>query len=194
MLLKKMMIVAFAFLPIGMVTLGAGLFLASRTQAQGQKETSSTSPPTARQVPAKEASKPDDIDRLSHELLEAARKRYEAQKAYYEEGRITIDRFIDASKALELAELRLATTEADSGAVRRRHVDRIIELEKREKAELANGRGTVADVSEAHHRYIEAELDLKISQRQASATAALIRRMEGLERKVERLEQARTGR
>ena len=190
MFLKKLIIVACAFLPIGMVTLGAGLFLARRTQAQGQKEASFTSPPPARQVPARETPKPDDIDRLAHELLEAARRRYEAQKAYYEEGRITIDRFIDASKALELAELRLATTEADSGAVRRRHVDRIIELEKREKAELANGRGTVADVSEAHHRYVEAELDLKISQRQASETATLIRRLDELERKVERLEKA----
>ena len=60
-----------------------------------------------------DAPKPDDIDPCSSELLEAARKRVEAQRDYYEEGRITIDRFIDALAHLEKVQLIAARTDAE---------------------------------------------------------------------------------
>ena len=80
------------------------------------------------QATTKEVPQDDDIDRLARRLLDAARQRYDAQRAYYEEGRITIDRFVDASKQLELAELRLAKTDADRLAIRQRHLDRIKQI------------------------------------------------------------------
>jgi hypothetical protein len=126
-------------------------------------------------------------------LLAAARQRQDAQRAYYEEGRITIDRFVDANKQLALAELRLAKTDADRLAIRQRHVDRIKAIVNREQAELAAGRGTVADVSEAAERCLEAELDLKLSQREAGEMAGLTRRLNDLERKVDQLLKERAG-
>jgi RNA polymerase sigma factor (sigma-70 family) len=194
MLFKKLLVTACAVVPLATATLGVGLFLATRTQAHVQTEPAVVSGAPAPQATAKEAPQPDEVDRLARELLETARKRYEAQKAYYDEGRITIDRLIDASKALELAELRLATTEADGAAARRRHIDHVNELEQREKAEFAAGRATLADVLEARQRYLEAELDLKIGQRQAKETAALLRRLDELERKVEQLQKERARR
>jgi hypothetical protein len=191
MMLKKLLMTACALVPLTTATLGVGLFLATRTQAHVQTAPAVVSGAPAPQATSKEAPQPDDIDRLARELVETARKRYEAQKAYYDEGRITIDRLIDASKALELAELRLATTDADGAAVRRRHIDHLNELEKREKAEFAAGRATVADVLEARQRYLEAELDLKFGQRQARETAALLRRLDELERKVDQLQKER---
>ncbi len=119
------------------------------------------------------------------------RERLEAQKAYYQEGRITLDRVVDASKQLEIAELRLAKTDADRHAVRIRHVDRTKEIENREKAELEAGTGTVADLAEAQQRHLEAELTMMLSQRKAGEITGLQRRVDELERKVEQLQKER---
>jgi RNA polymerase sigma factor (sigma-70 family) len=194
MLFKKLLIAACVLPTIAVLTLGGGLFLVRTTQAQAQKP---AGPATVHDMPAappKSATEPDEIARLAQKLLEAARKRLEAQRAYYEEGRITIDRFVDASKQLELAELRLAKTDADRLAVWQRHVDRVKEIEKREKAELELGRGTISDLLEAQARRLEAELDLKLSQRrEAGEMAAVLRRLNDLERKVEALQKERVG-
>ena len=147
MLIKKLLMFACTMTPI-LVAIGGGGYLVRRSQAQTQKPPAVASDRNVPQATAKGAPQGDDIDRLAQQLLEAARKRFDAQRAYYEEGRITMDRFVDASKQLELAELRLAKTDADRLAVRQRHVDRIKEIEIREKAELAVGRGTAADLAE----------------------------------------------
>ena len=48
-------------------------------------------------------------------------------------------------------------------------------------------------MAEAAERYSEAELDLKLSQREAGDMAALARRLNDLERKVDRLLKERAG-
>jgi outer membrane protein TolC len=173
--------------------LGGGVFLARKTLAQVQKPTAAAFVPNVTQPNAKETSQPDDVDRLAQQLLEAARRRYDAQRAYYEEGRITLDRFVDASKQLSLAELKIAKTDADRLAVRQRHFDRIKSIEQREEAELKVGRGTEADVAEARERRLEAELDLRLSQRETGEMAALLRRLNDIERKVEHVQKERVG-
>jgi RNA polymerase sigma factor (sigma-70 family) len=145
MLIKKLVFIACALLPIGTIAVGGAVLLAGRTQAQ--KASAAAATPQVPRSTAKESPPPDEIDQLSQLLLDAARKRLDTQRAFYEEGRITLDRFLDASKQLEIAELRLAKTDADRIAVKQRHVGRIKEIENREKAELKVGRGTTADVS-----------------------------------------------
>jgi hypothetical protein len=193
MLLKKLVLIACALLPIGTIAAGGAILLVGRTQAQAQKPSAAAAIPNLPQAAAKESPPTDDVDRLAQQLLEAARKRLEAQRAYYLEGRITLDRYLDASKQLEVAELRVAKTDADRLAVRNRHVDRTKEIEIREKAERKAGRGTDADVSEARERRLEAELGVMLSQRQGGEMAALVRRVNELERKVEQLQLERTG-
>ena len=194
MLLKKLVLIACALLPVGTIAAGGAVLLAGRTQAQAQKPSAAAAIPNLPQAAAKESPPTDDVDRLAQQLLEAARKRLEAQRAYYLEGRITLDRYLDASKQLEVAELRVARSDADRLAVRNRHVDRTKEIEIREKTEREAGRGTDADVSEAHERRLEAELGVMLSQRQGGEMAALVRRVNDLERKVEQLQLERAGR
>ncbi len=193
MLLKKSVIAFCSLLPIAIASLGGAAFIArkSHAQVQVQNPSAAAASPKPPQTVEKKLPKADDIDRLAQQLLDAARKRLEAQKAYYEEGRITIDRYVDACKQLELAELRIAANDEDRLLIRQRHLGRISEIEKREKAELDAGRGTVADLSEVFERRLEAELDLKLSQRQAGDMAALLRRLNDLEQKVEQLQAGR---
>ena len=89
--------------------------------------------------------------------------------------------------------MRIAKTDRDRLAVRQRHLDRITSIEQREDAELKVGRGTVADVAEAHERRLEAELDLLLSQREAGEMATVLRRLSDLERKVEQLQKEQAG-
>jgi len=188
MMFNKLLIAACTFLPVVITALGGGLILARKTLAQVPNPTTTASVPSVPVPAAKEVPQPGEIDRLAQQLLDAARRRYEAQKAYYEEGRITLDRFVDASKQLALAELKIAKTDADRLAVRQRHLDRNKSIEQREQAEMNVGRGTEADGAEASERRLEAELDILLSQREAGEMAALLRRLNDLERKVEQLQ------
>jgi len=193
MLLKKVLIALCALLPLGMIAIGGGSLFARKSRAQDQRQPAATSPQDKATATQNGAPKTDDIDRLVQELVQAARARLEAQKVYYEEGRLTLDRFVDAVKQLELAELRIAKTDEDRLPIRQRFLDRLKEVEVREKAELVAGRGTVADAAEAVQQRLEAELDLKLRQKERDEMAKLIRRVSDLERKVEQLQKERAG-
>ena len=135
--------------------------------------------------------KPVDIDPQLEKLLAAARQRVEAQKAYYEEGRLTLDRFIDALVRLEKAELIAAKTESERMQIRQRRVRLLEEIENREKAELQVGRGTIADVSEARQRHLEAEYEMKQIVKEVAEKSAILRRLSELERKIDQLQRER---
>jgi hypothetical protein len=137
----------------------------------------------------------DQYDSKALELLNAARQRYNAQEAYFKQGRITLDRFADASQQLAEAELRTAKTPYERIATKKRHLDRLKEIEEREVTELKNGRGTKADTSEATMRRIEAELDLHeaVNSKDTTDLAPILRRLSELERKVEQLQKERAG-
>ena len=114
--------------------------------------------------------------------------RLDAQRAYYEEGRITIDRFLDANKQFQLAEISAAKTDSERLAAMQRYVSRLVEIERREQAELEAGRATVADVAEASYRRTEAQLDLEFARTEGGGTASILLRLRELERKVDQLD------
>jgi hypothetical protein len=97
-------------------------------------------------------------------LLDAAQRRVETQLPFYEEGRITISRFVDALAQLERARLLAATNEAERMEARRRHVVLLKEVERREMGEVQVGRGSVADLAEARQSLQRAELDVAVAQ------------------------------
>ncbi len=132
-----------------------------------------------------------EIDPLLKELIEAARQRLDAQKDYYEAGRITIDRYIAASVNLERVELLAAKSDDERKAIRQRLVDLTRQIEAMEKAKRDVGRSTNADVAEAHQAHIQAEYDLKSGEKEDAEKAALLRRIADLERKVEQLQKER---
>ena len=62
---------------------------------------------------------------LKHRLVEAARRRLEAQEAFYKEGRITIDRFLEASHELMHAEIQASKTREGRITAAQAHLDRV---------------------------------------------------------------------
>ncbi len=184
MLFKKLTIACCVLLTLGIATIGGGTLLIASSRAQDPKPASvgssgSNSKPTADQV-----TKTTDLDPQLAKLLAAARERVEAQKAYYEEGRITVDRFIDAVARLEKVKLIAAKNGAERAEVRKWHLGLLAEIENREDAEIQVGRGTIADLGEARERHLEAEYEIKIIEREAAEKSAILGRLSELERKV----------
>jgi hypothetical protein len=90
---------------------------------------------------------PEDIDspetlrKQTERRAEAARQRLDAQIAYYEEERIPVGRWIDASRQLMLAETATGTTKEQRVAAAKAHFDRMTEAAAREERRLKDGRG-----------------------------------------------------
>ena len=192
MVFQKLAIAGSIVLSLGIVTAGAGTFLIQSSHAQDPKP---ENPPAAGAVPksgAAQVPKSPDIDPDLAQLLAAARVRVEAQKAYYEEGRLTIDRFLDALARLERIELIAAKTDVERTEIRTRHLTCLKEIENREDADIKVGRGTIADLSEARQRHLEAAYESKIFEKDQAEKSAILRRLSELERKVEQLQRERT--
>ncbi len=94
---------------------------------------------------------------IGRSRVEAARQRLEAQQAFYQEGRITIDRLIDASRVMMEAERDVAETPEAREVPLRVHLARLRVIKARELAELQVGRATTADVAEAESNLLDAE-------------------------------------
>jgi RNA polymerase sigma factor (sigma-70 family) len=195
MMLKRVTFAACALVPLG-IAAGGGTVLVRASGAQDAKPEAAPSQPaqSAKRpdtVQPADQPKPDAIDPKLQELLDAARQRLDAQRAFYEEGRITLDRFIDACARYERIQLLAAKTDAQRRSIRQRYVELLGEIERRETAEVQVGRGTLSDVTEARQRRLEAEFDLTAREKEAADTAAILRRLEELERQVDRLRRER---
>ncbi|MFO0891594.1 MAG: sigma-70 family RNA polymerase sigma factor [Isosphaeraceae bacterium] len=159
MTLQKLATIGLVLLPASLlITAGIVIGREPRGGPVGQDDPAPVAQATA--PPAKAAPAPE-VDPLIAQLLEAARKRLEAQKTYYEEGRLTLDRMIQASERLMEVERLAAATDAEKRQALRRHVERLKEIENREQAELVVGKGTTADVAESNQSRLAAEVRLK---------------------------------
>ncbi len=184
MMLKKLTVAACVLLSLGICS-GAGAFLVRSSRAQNPAPAAA---PPAKSAAGADAPKPLEMDALLKALLEAARRRYDAQKSYYEEGRITIDRLVDACRHLEKYESIAAKTDAERSAVRSRLLQLLSDVERREEAERIAGRGTEADAAEARQARLEAEFDMRAAETAEAEKASLLKRIAALERKVEQLQ------
>jgi RNA polymerase sigma factor (sigma-70 family) len=193
MMLKKLTIAGCLVLSLGIAGVGGGALLLRSSRAQEAKPAPAAASGQATKTTTFEVAKPDDIEPLLQQLLEASRKRVEAQRSFYVEGRITLDRYIDACAGLVKVELLAAKTEPERQVTRRRYLDLLSQTEKREADELETGRSTEADLAEARQRRLEAEVQMKINERELAEKASLLRRLGELERKVEELQRVRTG-
>jgi RNA polymerase sigma factor (sigma-70 family) len=191
MMLKKLAVIAGVIVALGIGS-GTGALLIRGSRAQDSPPAAGATTKTVTK-PSVHTPKQPDVDPLLKELIEAARRRLNAQRAYYEEGRITIDRFIAAVADVERVELLAAKTDAERRAIRQRRVDLAKEVENREQAELKVGRGTESDLAEAHQARAQAEYDMKAGEKEDAEKAALLRRIAELERKIEQLQKERAG-
>jgi hypothetical protein len=164
----------------GSAPAGGGAPAATAQQTPAQK----TPPPASKPLPGPVE---DILPKQLERRLEAARMRVNAQRAYYDEGRITIDRFIQAFQLLNAAELEQASTREQRIIAAQNHVDRLQELLDREQVELKIGRGTVADVAEAALACETAAVDLVKAHKapKEGDLGGLQKRVESLEKELE---------
>jgi RNA polymerase sigma factor (sigma-70 family) len=209
MMLKKLTVAGCLVATLGVGTgTGALVIRGARAQVPLAPGGAPQAQPAAQDAPAPPLGPLSDLQRLTvteihrnrpgidpqlKRVLATAMQRLDAQRAYYEEGRITIDRFIAASADFERIELLAAKNADDRRAVRQRHIDRLKLVAEREQAELLVGRGSAADVSESVLAYTEAEYMLEAAEKGDAEKAALLRRIAELERKVELLQKERGG-
>jgi hypothetical protein len=164
--------------------------------AQSNPSATTARPPAA----AAPEEAPEEV--LKRRLVEIARRRLEAQQAYYRQNRITIDRYLDASNELRLAEIDASKTREDRIAAAQAHRDRASEVEANVRKEFEAGRSTTADATEAEQYRLKAELQLQAAKNPAgrSEIEVLQDRVNALERKLDlmlkallKLEQPHTG-
>ncbi len=103
------------------------------------------------------------------------------------DGSLSIDSSTRAARFGEV-ELLAAKTDDRRLAIRQRHVSLLKEIENREEAEIQVGRGTASDLAEARQRRLEAQIQIKISEKEAAEKASIVRRLSELERKVDEIQ------
>jgi RNA polymerase sigma factor (sigma-70 family) len=192
MILTKLKLAAFGLLSIGLLATGVGLRAGQEhanrpggTRPPGPAQSDSSAIPARPSAAATPEEAPEEA--LKRRLVEIARRRLEAQQAFYRENRITIDRYLDASNELRLAEMDASKTRDDRIAASRAHRDRAREVEANERKEFEEGRSTVADVTEAEQYRLKAELHVQAAENPAgrSEIEVLQDRVNALERKLD---------
>src|SRR5205814_2171501 len=140
---------AWALIPAGVIVFAGGRMHGQEPDRKGEKGAvlSQGEGPKREITPvAPVAKRKVLVDPLERQSLDAALKRLEAQRAYYEKGRITTDRFLAASQELMVVERMVSRTKEEALAAIQRHVDLVKEIVAREDAEVIVGKGTEADV------------------------------------------------
>ncbi len=102
--------------------------------------------------------KSQTLQAMLEDRRRSAQQRYMAQSAFYDEGRITIDRLIDASRQLMNADYDLTTNPDERREIVQTYVNRVQRIYNREVKELEIGRATSADVLEAESSLLEAKI------------------------------------
>jgi hypothetical protein len=192
MLTTKLTTWTLGLITLGVVAAGAGALVGQEAGPSTREGPANPAPPrrVSGDAGAKRATPADEAEAyLSRRITDAARRRVEAQKRFYEEGRLTLDRYLEACRLLALAETEAATTHEGRVAAARTHLARLEEIVLRERSELEVGRGTPADVAEAELARERAEQDVRQALAGGSPgdLTALERRIVALERKLDRI-------
>ena len=199
MILTKLKIAAFGLLSTCVLVTGAGILAGQEPAAKpagprppGAAKAGETVTPD--QASGTTAPEEGSEEALKRRLVEIARRRLEAQEAFYKEGRITVDRYMNASNQLMLAEIQASKTREVRIAAAL-HLDRARAIEDNERSDFQVGRGTIADVTEAEQHRLQAELDLKTAENPTGRheLEVLQDRVSAVERKLDLLIKALEG-
>lgn len=194
MVVTQWKLTALFLLPVLLVGVGGGVILGQGTTAgQGPggppRAANRADPPPAKAIdPVEKAEPADDPDAAARKhLVESARRRRDIQRRFYMEGRITLDRYLDALSEVEDAEVAAAATHEEKITAVAHYVEEIKEVEARERAAHEAARSTMADVEEAALRRELAEMELRQTKRSAGHLdlESLDRRIGALERKLD---------
>ena len=165
MMFSKLKVGLAIFLSAGFVAGGTGMLAA---QGPGAGANAPPSKPVAVEPAAQKVSDPTAVSDpfrprpaadLAKARIDAAKQRYQAQRAFYEAGQFTNDRVVDASRRLMQVELESADSKAARVEAVRAHYARLKKILDREKADLAAG-ATTADIADVERDLLDTEYAL----------------------------------
>ena len=107
----------------------------------------------------------EELRNLQVARRDAGMRRMVEQRTFYEEGRITVDRYFDAIARVLDAQLDMSDKPADQVPIFELIIDLVKEIENREVAMHKIGRGSVSDVEEARYRRLGYEIELLRTKR-----------------------------
>jgi hypothetical protein len=110
----------------------------------------------------------DELRSLLLARRDAAVRRVKALGRDYEQGSITVDRYIDGFFMVIDAQVELTDNAAEHVRLLELRLELAKEIEAREAAELEVGRGTNADVEQARYRRLSVEIDLLRTKRKVA--------------------------
>lgn len=154
MMISNVKLPAFGLFGLGLITMACSVLWGQ------ERRDDLDPPPLAKVVDPSEAGSAGLRQELARVLVEAAISRLDAQWPFYREGRITIDRYIDASRQVRDAQLRLAKTKDQRVSASRLHIQRLAAVLNHEMDGLRVGRGTIANVTEAEQAIDLAAVEL----------------------------------
>ena len=99
-------------------------------------------------------------DVLAQKRLDAAEKQFEAMRAFYEHGTVTLDRYVAAIGTVISARMDIAADENAHLEVAEDEVRMLRSVVQREKAKYQNGTGALPNLREAELNLAESELRL----------------------------------
>ena len=168
MMLSKLKLGLAALCSAGFVAAGSGM-LAAQGPGDGANpppsKPAAVAPATQQVQPVQPPSPaspflPRSAADVAKARIDLAMQRFKAQKTFYDEGRITVDRLADASKALTDAKRDAAASKAGRVEAVREHYALLEWILKREEAELADGRATTADIAYIKSALLDTEFAL----------------------------------
>ena len=172
MMLAKLKVVACGLLSLAASAVGAGAILGQESSQAPKAAVAGGAVP----VPDGVRQPPVDPTRaqVQDRIRLALRQRLDAQTWFYREGRLTVDRLLEAIIQFEEAEFMAAGTEAARLAAVESLVNRIEQLDREEQMKFEAGQGTTADVDEVRQR-LEAA---RVRQAELRLLEAATRRLE----------------
>lgn len=174
MFYKKLVTASLVSVSLGVLAVGGGSMLGQTSQPSDSQRASLSDGKTTEAAPRgkpfearaassndEAASSNDEVEKQLRELLKAAERRLEAQRPYWEQGRITVDRYLDAIAEVGKAEQALATSMDDYRRAQAQMVLRYKQVVDHERAALEAGLGTTSNLTESELRLEKAKLELK---------------------------------
>jgi hypothetical protein len=146
------------------------LFEPGAEMRQGDQVVFATDPDAFRIFKLGMGDSPDAIKSLLQSHVKAARRRFVVSRAYYENGAITIDRYIDASRTLMEAEREVAANPAGKVAAVGSHLDRLTRLVEREEYKREFGSESPPNLAEARYEQAQAALLMARMRRGSEST------------------------
>ena len=164
MFLNKLTFLAGGILGLGLLAAGGSAILGQEPGNAGSGAAAKATAPTKQQLgesaEAKRLQGLAEKRRLAERIRSRSLERLKTQLAFYEEGKITIDRMISAYQNVRDAESLVAETPEESETAFKNHQEMLTALVKREESEFEVGRGSQADLNEALEALDKANYDL----------------------------------